>query len=250
MCYNEKATKATADLTHQDGAGMEGSISGVCQPRLGLQQRVNGFTGTCWPPDGLADGLKFVFLYLFMTGLSQSTDGSSRNGGALPAEKSVKAVLTDAARADTNTCTPTHSQNALLIFIHNVSSFPQPDCQSKTVKVIHLTPALLEYVIGVCRLLFCWYVRLTGRKKGHYLLEKSHWQTPVGGLSLCATMTECHRNLNQCGLVMNIPASYTSEQFLTDPLPLASLLPCAFFSNSPRWSLMGWMEGATVLLSE
>ncbi len=172
MCNYEKATKATADPTHQDGTGMEGSTSGVCQPRLELQQRVNGFTGTCWPPDGLADGLKFVFLSLLMTGLSQSTDGSSRNGGTLPAEESVMAVLTDAARADTNACTPTHSQNASLIFIHHVSSFSQPDCQSRTVKVIHLTPALLEYVIGLCRLLFCWYVQLTRRKKGPLLASK------------------------------------------------------------------------------
>ncbi|KAL1278024.1 hypothetical protein QQF64_024697 [Cirrhinus molitorella] len=61
MCNYEKPAKATADPTHQDGTGIEGNIRGVCQPRLELQQRVNGFIGTCWPPDGLADGLKFVF---------------------------------------------------------------------------------------------------------------------------------------------------------------------------------------------
>lgn len=130
--------------------------------------------GTCWLPDGLADGLKFVFsLSLLMTRLSQSTDGSSRNGGVLPAEESVTAVLTDAARADTNASTPTHSQNASLIFIHHISPFSLPDCQSRTVKVIHLTPALLEYVIGVCRLLFCLCLLVCaacGEKKGHYSL--------------------------------------------------------------------------------
>lgn len=111
-----------------------------------------------------------------MTRLSQSTDGSSRNGGVLPAEESVTAVLTDAARADTNARTPTHSQNTSLIFIHHISSFSLPDCQSRTVQVIHLTPALLEYVIGVCRLLFLLvFVGMCGlwvEKNSHYSLAR------------------------------------------------------------------------------
>lgn len=251
MCNYEKATKATADPTHQDGTGIEGSISSVCQPRLELQQRVNGFIGTCWPPDGLADGLKFVF------SLPPHDRAESEHRWQLTQRwRAASRRICDGGahwrRTSRHKCMHTHAFTKCFAHIHTsrLLIFPtrlsEWDCKSHpsnsgSIGVCHWSAQafVLRVFAGMCS--------SRGEKKGNYL--------PVREVTLtntCRWVESCvplwqNANLNQCSLLMNIPASYTSEQFLTDPVPLMSLLLCAFFSNSPPWSLMGWMAGATVL---
>lgn len=76
-----------------------------------------------------------------MSGLSQTTDGSSQNSGEAPEEKSVTGELSESARYDTNECPHIHK-----MFVSHISTYSDLECQTRSFKIVSLTQTLLEFV--------------------------------------------------------------------------------------------------------